>query len=329
MTLVRTLLVALTGLVAAGVWMAHGQDRSLTIGGPVLGFVPEAAGGQIRPILGIPGASLLGDILDLDREVYGAVVSPRQDYILALEVEDGQAVLIGIENPASVSVLEGVAPGAELVAISPSGTAAAFYYGGSKSLQLIRGLPEAPERTLDLDAGIFPGTAEHLAVSDDGVVAALLVSNAFGPSLWVVDSSGVWRSQPVTAPAAAAFLPDRQDVIVNDGATGEVFLLAEPTRGPTRIPILGSSRELRSVTALAASEDSQHAFITNDQPASVTVVDIRARTAETLTCRCSPTGLHPLLGSGLFRLNDLEEDALSVLDVSSEEPQIFLVPPIR
>src|SRR5262245_51467250 len=52
------------GLIAGSL-----QAQSPTIIGPALGFVPDLGGTGIRPILGIPGASLLVDRLQLETEV--------------------------------------------------------------------------------------------------------------------------------------------------------------------------------------------------------------------------------------------------------------------
>src|SRR2546421_9030504 len=53
------------------------------IGGPVLGFIPDAGGTAIRPVLGIPGASILGERLELTVDIRGALISPKQDYAIS------------------------------------------------------------------------------------------------------------------------------------------------------------------------------------------------------------------------------------------------------
>ena len=63
-------LICLPGLVAA---------QTSQISGPVTGYTFDAAARGLRPILGIPGASLLGDPLNFGFEVASVAVAPHQD----------------------------------------------------------------------------------------------------------------------------------------------------------------------------------------------------------------------------------------------------------
>src|SRR5436190_14394980 len=65
-----------------GVGTAASQTHS--IHAPQLGLVFDEAAGALRPIWGIAGSSTLGDPLPLGVTLKGAVVSPSQDYALAL-----------------------------------------------------------------------------------------------------------------------------------------------------------------------------------------------------------------------------------------------------
>src|SRR5215472_3178758 len=91
-TLICVGLVATVGVVA----QAHAQ--SPLIGGPVLGFTPASKGTAISPIIGIPGASILTDPLVVDGTLQGVTVGPRQDYAIALRVDDAQVVVIDLSS---------------------------------------------------------------------------------------------------------------------------------------------------------------------------------------------------------------------------------------
>jgi len=81
------------------------------IGGPILGFIPDAGGTAIRPVLGIPGASMLGKGLELNVDIRGATISPKQDYAIASRVADAQAVVIDVAaDPPQVTPVTGVHP---------------------------------------------------------------------------------------------------------------------------------------------------------------------------------------------------------------------------
>src|SRR5215471_4217885 len=126
---------------------AFGQDQS-TINGPVLGYVEDPDGASIQPIQGVLGASVVGEPLVFDSEIRNAVISPKQNYALAVRTESGEAVLIRLGSDAvSVESLGGVRAGANLIAVSPSGKAAALF-GPDGTLQSVRQLPDAPELVL-------------------------------------------------------------------------------------------------------------------------------------------------------------------------------------
>src|SRR5262245_25176590 len=94
-----------------------------TVTGPILGFAPDLGGTAIRPILGIPGASMLGGRLALDSDVSGVLISPSQDYAIAARTSDAQVVVIDLRLGASPLVaVAGSHRGADVMAFSPTGS---------------------------------------------------------------------------------------------------------------------------------------------------------------------------------------------------------------
>src|ERR1051325_3269137 len=57
------------------------------INGPVSGYVFDAAVHALRPILGLPGSSLLGRPLSLGFDVASAFVAPRQDFAFVVAAD--------------------------------------------------------------------------------------------------------------------------------------------------------------------------------------------------------------------------------------------------
>src|SRR5687767_480124 len=129
-------LIFIGSLIALTILAGDTGLASDPIYGPVLGFVPNAEGSTVRPILGIPGAALVGQQLQLESGIRSAVVSPRQDYVLAVRSEDAQVVLILVASASSeLTSVMGTRPGGEVIAISPSGAAAGLYDHDSRVLQ--------------------------------------------------------------------------------------------------------------------------------------------------------------------------------------------------
>src|SRR5262249_41413903 len=130
-----------------------GQDAPPSISGPVLGFVADANGATIQPIIGVLGASVVGQPLALDPEIRNAVISPKQNFALATRGENAELVLIRLGVDAlTMTSLDAVRTGADLIAISPSGTAAAAYAHGNKIVRFITRLAQAPETAFEFDA---------------------------------------------------------------------------------------------------------------------------------------------------------------------------------
>ena len=83
----------------AGPLLLCGQQSQIT--GPVSGYIFDSAARGLRPVLGMPGASLLGDPLDFGLPLTSVSVAPRQDAAL-VTATDG----VALETVALLSELD-------------------------------------------------------------------------------------------------------------------------------------------------------------------------------------------------------------------------------
>src|ERR1035441_2682411 len=122
-----------------------------------------------RTLMGIPAASQVGGTLD-GTPLSAVAIASAPGYALALENGTGATSLI---SQSGRQPLAGVRAGAQLVAVSPLGTAAAVYYGDTGKASILTGLPDAPQtlREITLD-----GAPSAMAVSDDGATLAAAIS---------------------------------------------------------------------------------------------------------------------------------------------------------
>src|SRR5262249_2874548 len=67
---------------------ASAQDQSVSINGPILGYIQDSAGTSVQPILGVLGASLIGRPLELGSEIHNAAISPKQNFALGIRGEN-------------------------------------------------------------------------------------------------------------------------------------------------------------------------------------------------------------------------------------------------
>jgi DNA-binding beta-propeller fold protein YncE len=121
-----------------------------------------------------------------------------------------------------------------------------------------------------------------------------------------------------TAPGAlAAFAPAGHDVAVIHSGTLTVY--RDVTGAATRreLPVASSA------SAVAFSADGRTVFIARERARSVSVIDIESGSITPLACDCAPTALAPM--GALFRLNELTDSPLWLLDASAS-PRLVFVP---
>jgi hypothetical protein len=306
---------------------AFGQDQS-TINGPLLGFVEDPDGASIQPIQGVLGASVVGRALVLDSEIRNAVISPTQDYALAIRSASAEVVLIRLgSDPVRLDSLSGVRAGANRIAISPSGTAAAVF--GQDRVQSIRRLPDTPELVFEFDTSDIPGHLQGMAVADDGMLAVLNFMTPGDTTLWVVSANGSRWVLPAQRPSAASFLTNRHDVLIADDAAQEVFLLSNIDQEAARLSVASFGDGFYAFSGVAASEDGLHVFISRMKSDTVTLVDLEQGSSAAIPCQCQVTGFRALKGASVFRLSDLTEGPIAILDASSAGPRIVVLPVAR
>lgn len=303
------------------------QDPSSWIQGPILGFVQDGAGAVIWPILGVPGAAALGPRLHLETEIHGAIISPKQDYAIAVRNEDGRAILIGFTSDAiGIRPIDTLPAGVDILTTSPTGSIAVLYSHASRSLRVIQHLPELAETVFDFDASALAGRVWSVAVSDDATLAVIALQEGPDAGIWLVDLSGSTRLLASTHSGAIAFVANSHDLIVADNEAQQIFLLANVNETTNRIPLI-SSPGIDGFSGVAASTDGRRIFVAGQNSHTVAIVDLDTGSSTLIPCECRPTGIHPLKGLAVLRLNDASLNPVAVLDASSAEPRIVVIPP--
>jgi hypothetical protein len=292
-----------------------GQALQAQITGPVSGFVFDRSARGLRPILGIPGASVLGAPLNLGFAVASAFVAPQQDSA-AIVTADGAVHLFSLQSGTPVEETPaGITPALEHAVFSPSGTAVALY--GAGAAQIITGLPGAPAITGSVDLS-QAGTVGSLAVSDDG--AALLI--AAGGFISFAGSSGTLHNLiPAGNGAQIAFAPGGYEAVVADPASSAVEQFSDVTSGSQPTLVAGPGANLAPAVGLAFSTDGGSILLAN--ASGVTAFNLAAGGSTTTSCDCTPSGLHRM--GSLFRVNEAGSKPLWLLDAPNA--RMLFVPP--
>jgi hypothetical protein len=218
----KTAVLGLTFLVLSpAIWAQPGA-----VSGPMTGLVFDAASRAVRPILGVPGASLLGEPVIASGGLTEARISPRQDSAVLITPDGARFVRIE-GGSATPLACEGLFAAPERVVYSPSGTAAALYAAGRA--QLVTGLPGAPKIAGELKLLIAQrggsrfnrrGGAREIgsfAVSDDG--RFILAAGPGAIQVLGIDGENFTLTPSATG-ASVAFAPGGHDAAVADPANG-------------------------------------------------------------------------------------------------------------
>jgi len=213
-------------LCAAGsllIWLLAADGWS-QIRGPRLGYVFDQSQGILRPILGIPGASRLGDPLNLEVSLTLAEISPKQDYGLGVTQGDGKLVLVTFgegDEASSVQAIESLGPGASHITLSGEGRSAAVLFPESQSLRILSGLPEKPELAGEVDLRLV-GFPEAVALDDEGKLVILSVSENQGSRISLYSRETGLQSLGIFGKVSALKLSADRHVLVADRETHEV-----------------------------------------------------------------------------------------------------------
>ena len=176
-------------------------------------------------------------------------------------------------------------------------------------------MPDAPQsvRTVVLDSAPV-----ELALSDDGLT--LLESSRNGREGEAVYAYTAGQPSQILHRArrvsAMAFVPGTSNVLI---AEGDGVRLVSPAFGVQTVDDTSLD-----VVAVAASSDGARLFSAM-RDGNIAIHDLRSSTAATVSCGCAPGVLARLRGNAVFRLNEVGDGPLWLLDGDSPEPRILFV----
>ncbi|HET9942456.1 MAG TPA: hypothetical protein VFR05_03885 [Terriglobia bacterium] len=296
-----------------------------SISGPSLGFVSNEDGTRIWPLLGILGASVPGRPLELPEGITQATLSPQQDYAIAVATSNSQPVIVYLDSSSpTIAPLAGGRSNPSLFAISPTGSAAALYEKGSRMLQLVSGLPAAPQIGAEIDISSL-GDIHDIAVSDDAKLA-LVNAGSDIRTLSVVQENGSTSPVSGTQPSRMTFISGRPDAVIADDAAQEVFVLQGLDQNPVRAPGIVFRDSAREFSAVGASRDARWIFVAQRDSEDISILDLETRAVRVVPCHCKPTTFFPMKGVSVFRLNGFSNGPITVLDASSSNPRTLIIP---
>jgi hypothetical protein len=303
----------LTSLAAVAIQAQQGSVK-----GPVSGYVFDSSAQGLRPILGVPGASLFGAPLNFGFAVSSAYAAPRQDAALVVAADGSLHVFSLNAGTATEESVSNLVSSPQRVVFSPAGTSAAIYAGGS--IEVVTGLPNNATVSggVDLPSGTVP---DGLAISDDGAVVLVSAGKAV---LLYGGSNALGKLMDTAGPAMLAFAPGGHDAALDDPAGAGVVLFHDLTGASSSQVLAAPDAIISASSALAFTADGKSLLLASSKGQSVTTIDIAAGSRNAIACTCSPSTLARM--GNLFRLTELGREPVWVLDPLSSVPRIVFVP---
>ncbi len=282
----------------------YGADLS----GPVSGAVFHSGSRAIRPILGVPGSSYLGDAIASGLDA--AAVSPNHK--LAIALRDGRAVIFsGMDEASPMETGLDAISGADRLFWSSDSTVAGLYSSKSGAVQTWRngGLRKP---------GMISGNVLALAVDGAGRVYA----GVEGDGVYVLTEGASARLlSPAQRPSAIAIAKD--DLFFADRSRGEVLRIQNYSDATGAVVVVSG---VADPSGLAISRDESTVLVSSAERKTVTAYRLDSGvTAFELFLDFEPSGLSRISES-IFRLNeDSEGTPLHVLSTTNT-PGVYFVP---
>ena len=323
------------------------QAQQGTVSGPVTGYIFDPTARALRPVLGLPGASLFGSPIGFGLEAASAFVAPGLDSAVVVAA-DGAIHLFSIQSGAvkelSTDGLNALSRPLRVV-FSPSGSAAALYAAGS--VVVLKGLPNAPAiaasvpLALNAGTGVSSASSEGrrpegrvlgkaaaapplaLAVSDDA--SALLVSTGNAIRLFG-SGTDLGKLMDASDNPSMAFAAGGHDAAIADAGAGVVLFHDVLGAGASQV-ISPPDAANAAPSALAFSSDGKAILLAESAAQIVTQLDLAAGSRTRIPCSCSPT-LMARMGQ-VFRLTEQAHDPLWLLDTPATGPRVVFVPALQ
>jgi hypothetical protein len=297
-----------------------------SIRGPVLGYVFDRSLNGLRRIWGVPGASRMGEVWPAGVELSMAQLSSGQDFALGITKTEGRMVLVDLRaEPSRVWTIPQTSSKIDQVVFSSRGDSAILVSSENRRLYLIRGLPDSPSGISEVNLSQLPAAPQTFALSDDGQLLLMAVQGGEVSTLYSYSgASGIRMVGLAGQVSAMRFLNQSRDAVAVDRQAREVFLIRDLLGSAERI-LLASEREgITSPVALELSKDNQRVYVANAEPGGVVTINFTGG-AQLTPCDCIPTALERM-GDSIFRLTELSDKPLMLLDGTGQESRVLFVP---
>jgi WD40 repeat protein len=274
-------------------WVAAGQTASLR--GPVSGLIYDHPSRSIRPVVGFPGSSYLGQ--PALRDVETVFLAP--DGESALVVEDGQVVLIrGLRNGNLTKILVSELNGQvdHVAWASSSGSLVAYCSSMRRLLRLdVRTSPPMSGPSTDLS--YLEGDVTGVVTNDDASLTVIGFRHPTQGGLYAVSEGAPPVQLSATKDPGAAVFADSANVLYAiDRDARQILRFPNGVYGGWEwLSFSGESERLADPVGIALSPDGQRLYVAGGVDRMIREYDLRSlELLLEIRLDVIPQGLSPL-----------------------------------
>jgi hypothetical protein len=289
-------------IVGIGLMLAAGaaSDARAQISAPLVGLIAGESPSEIRPVLGVLGASSIQASIHLPRGVLHVHLAPMGGWALVQQRgKPSGLVTFNGSMPGAVQTIADAAPNPDLVSFSPLGRSAALLVSGDV-VQVLTGLDSTPRMAYSANFYDSAGV-KKIAVSDDGQLLTILT--AAGQVYLLSSSIAPMLAYAGSPSLGVAFLPNQSTAVIADPANGAMNLASIVKGAPVLQPVTGSLSVGGGETLLEASRDGASAFVVASGGTSACRVELSTGGMQSMTL--------PAVATRLDRLRDGESFVFS------------------
>ena len=279
------------------------------LAGPVSGVVFDAKAKSLRPMLGVPGASYLGNAVATGLDI--AAVSPDGKLALGVGADGLSMIVLDGGFAAARQAIAKDLTSADLIAWSRDSKTAAIYSEAADSITFINENREVATARAE-------GTVTVLAVSGDEAAIAV------GGELSVVSARGrrlVTRLGSISAIAIAG-----ADLYLADREAEQVFAIRGYRDQGAPELLASAGRGVADPVALAVSANGKSLWIAGGMSKSLYRVDAAAGSVDaTLPLDFEPSRLEAMGGMFLLNARFAAGDSFELL-AGGDNPAVYFVP---
>jgi DNA-binding beta-propeller fold protein YncE len=293
--------------------------------GIVAGFVFDASSSSIRPILGVPGAAMLGS--PVAQDINAAEIAPGGDR--AVVSRGGRLHLIsGLRSGSPAWTAIAGLSNADQFIWNSAGSAAALYSSDTGALLLIRILGDGSLEEFSLDVSLLGSAMGPILVDHDG--RYLVAMTASEPAtLYVLDrQSAPKRIAQFDRPGPMSFAGNERDVLVVDANRRQIMLIQDVFGTAGALPFGALPDGATTPAGLAVSPDETRVFVADRASRQIAVYDMGTRNMiDQIPLDAEPAFVKRFSKDSLFLLNSSASgsEPFQLLE-TGDKPSVYFVP---